>query len=371
MVFIIIAAGFIGVIAGSVLPILGMYVFSVDYYFIRLLNKIVDATSQFPLSGFYIPSLPLSVYIIYYLVIIMVLFKDRGYISNIKRHKIIGTIIISTLFFLFFFRGVLNENIRLIFLDVGQGDCSLITTAKGKHVLIDGGGSAGKGDYYFDVGSKITVPALLKAGVWSIDTIIVSHIHEDHLEGLLETVKIFKTGKVILPDTPYESSISRKFLDLCEKKGIDIFYAKAGDELRLDKNMVIEFIFPEKTLLKYTKSDENNNSLVARLKYKEFIALYAGDIEKEGERALLSKDISSDILKVPHHGSNSSSTEEFIKAVSAKTSIISVGKNTFGHPSKEVISRLKESSQVIYRTDINGAVSLKTNGKKVIIKTVR
>ncbi len=370
IVFIIIAAGFIGVFAGAIVPILGMYVFSVDYYFIKLLNKMVDIAAQSPLSGLYIPSFPLFFYSIYYLIIMIALFKDIGFFADVKKRRL-AVAIMSVLLLIPLSNVTLNNNIRLVFLDVGQGDSSLITTSKGKHVLIDGGGSAGKGDYYFDVGSKITVPSLLKLGVWSIDTIIVSHIHEDHLEGLLETVKTIKTGKVIMPDVPYESGVSKKFMELCKEKKINVIYAKAGDELRLDSETVIEIVFPEKSLLKYTKSDENNNSLVAILKFRNFKALYTGDIEKEGEWVLHGKDIIADVIKVPHHGSNSSSTEEFIKAVSPKVSIISVGKNTFGHPSKDVISRLEMSSQAIYRTDINGAISLKTNGNKVIIKTVR
>lgn len=371
IVFIIIAAGFVGVIVGSIIPILGIYIFSVDYYLIRILNKMVETSAQLPFSGFFIPSLGLFFYVMYYFVVMFFLFKDNGFFLSIKKQKITITVILFILLLIPLSKVLLNDKIRLVFLDVGQGDSSLITTSRGRHVLIDGGGSVGKGDYYFDVGAKITVPSLLKLGVWKIDTIIVSHIHEDHLEGLLETIKSFKIGKAIIPDTPYETNISKKFLELCKEKKIKVHYAKAGDELKLDKNTVIEFVFPEKSLLKYTKSDENNNSLVAVFKYKDFKVLYAGDIEKEGEWALLKKDISADVLKVPHHGSNSSSTEEFIKAVSPKVSIISVGKNTFGHPSKDTISRLMGPTQLVYRTDINGAISLKTNGNKVIIKTVR
>lgn len=371
LVFIIMATGFMGVIAGSLIPLLGVYIFSLTYYSINTLSMIVNGAALLPLSGFYIPSLPLPVYLTYFLIIILILFKESMFCISLRKYRINIVAILLGLVFLLFGKSEINKRIRLTFLDVGQGDSSLITTAKGRHVLIDGGGSSGKGDYYFDVGAKVTVPALLKLGVWRLDTIIVSHIHEDHLEGLLKTVEVFRTGQVIMPHTPYESSISKKFLELCRDKGIEVIYANAGDKIILDKNTEIEILFPEKTLLKYTNSDENNNSIVALLKYKNFRALYTGDIEKEGERMLLGKNINADILKIPHHGSSTSSTEEFIKTVAPEASVISVGKNNFGHPKEEVLERLKAVSQEVYRTDLNGAVSLKTGGKKVIIKTVR
>lgn len=371
LVFVIIATGFMGVIAGSIIPFLGAYIFSLTYYSINILSMIVNGAALLPLSGFYIPSLPLPVYLAYILIIVRIFFKECRLCIYMRKFRITATVILLVLIFLLFGKSVINQNIRLTFLDVGQGDSSLITTAKGRNVLIDGGGSSGKGDYYFDVGSKITVPALLKLGVSRLDTIIVSHIHEDHLEGLIKTIETLKTGQVIMPHTPYESNISKKFLELCRDKGINVIYANDGDKVILDKYTEIEILFPEKTLLRYTNSDENNNSIVALLKYKNFRALYTGDIEKEGEKALLGKDIRADVLKIPHHGSNTSSTEEFIKTVSPEAFVVSVGKNNFGHPRKEVLERLKVISKDIYRTDNNGAVSLKTDGNKVIIKTVR
>ncbi|MCK9216360.1 MAG: DNA internalization-related competence protein ComEC/Rec2 [Firmicutes bacterium] len=371
LVFFIIATGFIGVIFGAIIPIIGVYIFSLDYYFISLLSKIISIASALPYSGLHIPSLHFLMYLLYYFAVIMICYKDNNFILNIRKQKY-AFVSVSLAMLIFVFAGhFYNNNVRLVFLDVGQGDSSLITTTRGRHILIDGGGSAGKGDFYYDVGGKITVPALLKLGVWSIDTIIISHIHEDHLEGLLKAVETFKTEKVILPDTPYESEISRSFLSLCKSKGVKILYAKDGDKLVLDKNTEINFLFPEESLIISSNSDENNNSLVALFSYKNFKVLYTGDIEKDGENRLLNKSIKADIIKVPHHGSNTSSTKEFIETVSPKFSVISVGKNNFGHPREEVVDRLKENSHKIFRTDKNGAVLFKTNGKKVIIKTVR
>ncbi len=371
LVFLVIAIAFIAVLISIIIPPMGVYVFSLDYYFISILSKIISLSASSNISGLSIPSLPLFIYFIYYLFLIMLIITSKDFYYYLIKYKKTFVAIFLSFSMLFFSYRFFNKDIKLTFLDVGQGDSSLITTVKGKKILIDGGGSSSVANYYYDVGGKITVPALLKLGVWSIDTIVVTHIHEDHLEGLLKVIENFKVGKVILPDTPYKSAISNKFLMSCKEKRIGISYIKEGDKLFIDKDTEINFVFPEKELIKGSNSDENNNSIVARLIYRNFKVLYTADIEKEAESRLINKDIKADVLKVAHHGSKTSSTSEFINKVGPKISIISVGKNNFGHPNDEVIERLKNMSDLVFRTDKNGAISLKTNGKRVIIKSVR
>ena len=370
LAFLIIAAGFIGVMVGTIFPILGVYVFSIDYYFIHLLSKTVEIAVSLPFSGIFVPSLSLFFYLLYYGIVITIFFKDK-YIGIYTRKKYSILIFLSVIIFVYFAKYVLNDSISIVFLDVGQGDSSLITTTKGKRILIDGGGSPSKGEYYYDVGAKTTVPALLKLGVWKIDTIIASHIHEDHLEGLIKVAESFKVGKVILPKTPFSSETSKRLIDLCEEKGIKIYYAKEGDRLLLDKDTKFDFLFPRDILLKGTKSDENNNSIVGELAYKKFSVLFTGDIEKEAESLLLGKSIDVDVIKIPHHGSKTSSSLDFINEVSPDISIISVGKNNFGHPSLEVLKRIEDSSKLVFRTDQWGAIAIKSNGNKIYIRTVR
>ena len=133
----------------------------------------------------------------------------------------------------------------------------------------------------------------------------------------------------------------------------------------------MEVLFPSKEILVGTNSDENNNSIVTKLKYKNFTMMFTGDIEKEAERRLINKDIESVALKVAHHGSSTSSSKEFLNKVSPIISIISVGNNVYGHPSNETIKSIEEIGSEIYRTDMNGAVKIVTDGIRIKVATVR
>lgn len=264
-----------------------------------------------------------------------------------------------------------SKDLRMVFFDVGQGDSSCIITPSKKVVLVDGGGSSGNGDYYYDVGGKITLPALLHQGIWRIDTVIVSHLHDDHMEGLLSVMEVYPVKNLIMPKVSGSpENVSKnigELMDMCRRKGVNIYKLGKGDYIKLGKEVRIDFLHPGEE----AKSDENENSLVGVLKYGDFLALFTGDIGKETEVILPAGVIDSSILKVPHHGSGRSSSEEFLEEVKPKASVISVGKNNYGHPSAETIKRLSDSGSLIYRTDETGAVIFITDGKNLKVKTVR
>ncbi|HOE57906.1 MAG TPA: MBL fold metallo-hydrolase, partial [Bacillota bacterium] len=140
-----------------------------------------------------------------------------------------------------------------------------------------------------------------------------------------------------------------------------------GDYIDLGSGVRMDFLLPGEE----SKSDENENSLVGMLEYGDFCALFTGDIGKDTESTLTKGVLKSDVLKVPHHGSGRSSSEEFLKAVQPKVSIISVGKNNYGHPSPDTLKRLGASGSLVYRTDENGAVIVTTDGKSMKVRTVR
>jgi len=368
--FIITIAGFTGVMIGFLFRFLGLYIFSISYYFIRILSILIEESAQLPFAGLPIPSLPLYIYINYYFLLMFVIdWLDLKWYKRYKREFVVTAVAMVILGILFY--NLPGKSLKTIFLDVGQGDSACIITPNKKAILIDGGGSSKTPEYYFNVGEKITVPALLHQGIWRLDTIIASHIHDDHIEGLLEVLKTYKVKRIIFPDTPYSSKVYEELIQLCRTKRTDIIYLIKGDRIKLTDDIQIDILSPSKKFLKGTSSDENNNSLVAKLSYKDFQILFSGDIQSEAEEILAKEWLNCDVLKVPHHGSKYSSTQEFLKSVGAKYNIISVGNNNFGHPALEAMNRLLKDDSIIYRTDKSGAVIVITDGKKIIIKSTK
>ena len=285
-----------------------------------------------------------------------------------QKNKIIF-ILIVLIFINVFYKP--NE-FKLNFIDVGQGDSTLITTESNKKILIDGGGSEFNSS--FDVGEKTLLPYLLKHHVSKLDYIIISHFDSDHVGGLFKILEKLKEKKKIIIGKQFENSENyQKFIKITKEKNIKIKVVKAGDKIYLDKNTYINVIWPDINNI-VNENIVNNNSLVFKMVYKNFSILFTGDIEEIAERRILnlySDKLKADILKVAHHGSKTSSIEEFIKAVSPRIALIGVGKdNNFGHPNEEVIQRLKNYNIKIYRTDFNGEIDLKIDKKISIRKLI-
>ncbi|HWR62148.1 MAG TPA: ComEC/Rec2 family competence protein, partial [Clostridia bacterium] len=336
---------------------------SVDYYFINLLSCIIQKAAELPIAGFYIPKLPIYIYALYYggIGLFIGFFKSaffRIYIRRLALSYLLAAVIAISVY------NLPSRELKMVFFDVGQGDSCCIITPQKKAVLIDGGGSAGRGDYYYDVGGKITLPALLHQGIWRIDTVIVSHLHDDHMEGLLSVMEVYRIKNMILPKasagTDDISVNSGALLDMCREKGIKIHRLGTGDQISFGIGVRMDFLNPGKE----AKASENENSLVGVLRYGDFNALFTGDIGKDTEDMLQAGVLRSVVLKVPHHGSGGSSSEEFLEKVRPRVSIISVGNNNiYGHPSPETLERLTDSGSLVYRTDEKGAVVIVTDGK--------
>lgn len=183
-----------------------------------------------------------------------------------------------------------------------------------------------------------------------------------------------KVKNVIISKQPESSKNLEKFIEILNEKNINLIYVKKGDKLQIEKNLYFNILWPDTSSF-LTENALNNNAIVCKLCYKDFSMLFTGDIEKEAENILVqeykSKNVlKSTILKVPHHGSKSSSTIEFLKQVSPKVGIIGVGKNNlYGHPNLDVLTRLKDLGALVYRTDEDGEITVIINQKgKVKIK---
>ena len=246
------------------------------------------------------------------------------------------------------------------YLDVGQGDSILIQFPENRVALIDGGTR--------ESGQKV-VNYIKNLGIEKIDYLIATHPHEDHIGGLPEVVRNFEIGKVYMPNKTANTKIFETLLTEIDNKGLKITIAKGFDTIIDEGNLKFSILAP----LKDEYPETNDYSIVTKLEYLDNSFLFTGDIEKEAEMDLIEAgyDLKSDVLKVAHHGSNSSSSEEFLKAVDPDYSVISLGKdNSYGHPHKETLDRLNSMGIEILRTDELGDIVVKSDGVSLTVKGV-
>lgn len=225
-----------------------------------------------------------------------------------------------------------NEKLQTHFLQTTRGDAIYIKTPHGKEILIDGG-----------VDRKILSSLSQYRPFWDryIDVIIITHPDSDHYYGALEVIKRFEVGKIFLTGVLKNDPKYIELFDFIEQKNIEVIFASSRTDFFLD-GVDIDFIYPFESLLGDTQSVGNNFSLVFFLKYHGKKILFTGDIETATEEKILRLgiDLTADILKIPHHGSKSSSSQNFLEAVKPSRTIVQVGtENSFGHPHQEIIER--------------------------------
>jgi len=283
-------------------------------------------------------------------------------ISLKTKYLILIILFIITVFvWRFIFQNARDNILQVSFLNVGQGDAIFIEAPNGRQVLIDGGPDA-------SVLEKLG--ELMPFYDRSIDLIILTHPHSDHLAGLLSVLEYFNIGHILINNTKEDTAIYNKWQELINQKNIPVTIAQTDQEVilqNIDKPNEISL----KIFSNYS-NDTNNSSIVTQLNYLESEFLLTGDIEKETENILLQNnfDLESDILKIAHHGSKSSSQKNFLEAINPDIVIISVGQNNrYNHPHKSVLERLKNLD--IYRTDLDGTINILTDGFEFDIKTER
>lgn len=262
-------------------------------------------------------------------------------------------------------------------LDVGQGDALVVRGPSGQTMLIDGGGHL-EGHHSepggFDVGERRLVPALRRMRVPRIDILVLTHPHEDHVGGLIAVLKNFPVGLVLDSGLAHPSPSYRRFRELITARGIRYLLGRRGTRLELADGMRLDVLLPLEPLITGSGSDPNLNSIVARLTYGRLSALFTGDMEAWNESQLLEfgDDVRSAVLKVAHHGSDTSTTEAFVEAVQPAVAVISVGRlNPFGHPHADTLATLEERGAIVYRTDEDGAVIIESDGRRTRIRSVR
>nr|WP_296050115.1 DNA internalization-related competence protein ComEC/Rec2 [uncultured Blautia sp.] len=262
-----------------------------------------------------------------------------------------------------------TQTLQITCLDVGQGDGILIRTPDNKHYLIDGGSSSQS-----ELGRYCLLPALKSMGISCLDGIFISHTDKDHLSGVQELLEYMEKGLttiraayLVLPGWTEPPEAWTDLASAAQKAGIKTVTGNAGNIIRSGA-AAFEILWPESTA---RGKDVNEEAMVMELTYGDFRMLFTGDIGADTEKKLLSAGCLNDIecLKVGHHGSGYSSSEEFLKKVKPELSIISCSStNTYGHPSPETVKRLKDCGSQIEYTMKNGAIILETNGKNLRIR---
>lgn len=259
----------------------------------------------------------------------------------------------------------------IVMLDVGQGDAIFIRSPEGVTALVDGGGNVFSAeDVDANPGYNVLLPYFRYANIGSVDVVVNTHPHEDHLQGLLP---VMAHRRVQLAVDGGQSAVGpswHDYTELIDERDIVRWIPSPGDVIRLGNDTIIQVLHPS-GLMTGTRSDLNNNSVVLRVVYGDTAALLTGDIEAEAQLALLKSgmDLRADVLKVPHHGSRWALVSAFYEAVGADIAVITVGRNNYGHPSEEVIHALESAGAEVYRTDVHGAVQLASDGHRWKVRT--
>lgn len=262
----------------------------------------------------------------------------------------------------------IDTDLRITVLDVGQADGIVIQTPAGNVIMVDAGGRLERGGVgqssAEQVGQRIVVPYLRRAGIDRIDALILSHPHGDHAGGMAPVMRSFGVTQFADGGQKYGGYAYNDALRTARTDRIPIVYPRAGAVWRTNDGVTLTFIGPS---LPFIQSNNaiNDNSVAFILQYKHFRMLFTGDAGVAAEERFLNEgiDLHADVLKVGHHGSAYSSSPAFIAAVHPKYAIVSVGRhNMFGHPAPSTIDTLHRFGAHVYRTDENGAVSLTTNG---------
>lgn len=266
------------------------------------------------------------------------------------------------------------------FIDVGQGDSIFIRTPNNRIILIDGGGTLNfskQGDEWrsrkdpYEVGKNLLVPLLKKRGVHHIDHLIITHAHMDHYGGLQEVLEQIPVKEIIFNGTTSGTASFTKLFQTALNLKIPIYIANEGKQVQVDKHTKLSFLFPIRTQEIREMSSQNAISVVSLLEMYDYRFLFTGDMELNAERELIGRlenkgeaDNNNnvypiDVLKVAHHGSRTSTTEEWLKYWRPKISVIPVGRyNSYGHPHPDVVQRLENHNSTVYRSDFNGEVQI-------------
>lgn len=261
------------------------------------------------------------------------------------------------------------RELEITAIDVGQGDSILVISPEGRTMLVDAGGSIGPVRSEFDYGEDVVSPYLWWRGLEHLDVVVLTHAHGDHIGGLARVIQNFRPRELWLGMNPETPALDH-LLQVADANGVAIHKHLAGDELDWGGSHIRVLSPPRNWQVK--PQPRNDDSLSFLISFASTRALLAGDVEKRMERFLTTESPAADLLKVAHHGSATSTTEDLLRAVHPEYAVISAGyRNSFGHPRPEVLERLQAAHVRTYRTDMFGGVTFLLDGKNVEPELIR
>ncbi len=374
----IIVTGALAGLLGLIWLPLGKIIAWLAWLFLSYLLLVVRASARVPSieGGSINPILVLIYYSMVALVIWLVHWRERFFnlmtglsslVSRLPKKWVISPLLAAAVLVSLAAITMPDNKLHVSFLDVGEGDAILIRQGS-EQILVDGGPSP----------QAICLALGKEMPFWdrTIELVVLTHPHADHVAGLVEVLNRYKVKQVLYPDLEYQSPVYNEWLNLIKQKDIKYTLAQAGQQINLGTGAVIEVLNPQPDYITGTVSDIDNNSVVLRVKMSNVSFLLTADIMREAEFALITRraSLASTILKVAHHGSDTSSTPEFLAVVNPRMTIISVGKdNPFGLPSEEVVARLEQEpgKENVFRTDEHGIIEFITDGKKLSVNLER
>lgn len=281
-------------------------------------------------------------------------------VLSYKIFLILGLLVIAVAVYYFvYFQYSQRGFLQVDFLNVGQGDAALISTPDSKKILIDAGPDLtilSKLNRYFSFFDR------------RIDLMILTHSDADHITGAIDILKRYDVGAILFNGTKNNSVYYQELLKTVFQKQIPIYVAYSGQVVKMGDGVVFKIFSPLENLFAKRVKDENFSSIVGKLIFVKNSFLFMADAPQKLEQKLLALDLSSDVLKVSHHGSKTGSSFDFLRKVNPAFSIISVEKkNKYGHPHQEVLERLNNIGTKILRTDLFGDIQIQSNGNNLLL----
>lgn len=376
--FIIPWVGFIIVPIALVASLLSFFFYPLAALLIHLnhgitliLLQVIRYLSSIPYASLFVPTPTVFEMILFYLIGFLFFCLQR---EKRVRYLFIGLCMV--LLFDFFFwnwKDSFQRDLRITFIDVGHGDSILVEFPKGKKMLIDGGGLY---DDPFDVGKNVIAPFLWRKKIRRIDILVLTHPDPDHFKGLPFIASHFSIGQFWDNGFQVPSMNYHRLKKILEEKKIEVASLNEETPPKIINGVELSFLNPPNPdrMKRGDRNfcDLNNSSLVMKLRFKRVSILLTGDIQEEAENRMLRKGNSllANILKVPHHGSSSSSSLPFLKGVHPHFAVLSVGERNIGNlPHPEILKRYQQLGIKVFRTDKHGSITLITNGEAITVKT--